>query len=76
MVPEGIEGRVPYRGMLRDLVYQLAGGIKSGMGYCGCPSIADMQERAQFVKISGAGLHESHPHDVDITVESPNYQPR
>jgi IMP dehydrogenase len=72
-VPEGIEGRVPYRGPLESMVFQLVGGLRSGMGYLGCGSIAELQERAQFVRISGAGLRESHVHDVIITREAPNY---
>jgi IMP dehydrogenase len=72
-VPEGIEGRVPYRGPLEAMVYQLVGGLKSGMGYLGCVSIKDLQEKARFVRISGAGLRESHVHDVIITREAPNY---
>jgi IMP dehydrogenase len=72
-VPEGIEGRVPYRGPLEAMVYQLVGGLRSGMGYLGCGSIAELQEKAQFVRISNAGLRESHVHDVIITREAPNY---
>jgi IMP dehydrogenase len=72
-VPEGIEGRVPYRGPLESMVFQLVGGLRSGMGYLGCGTIRDLQERAQFVRISGAGLRESHVHDVIITREAPNY---
>ena len=72
-VPEGIEGRVPYRGPLEAMVYQLVGGLRSGMGYLGCSSIQELQEKAQFVRISGAGLRESHVHDVIITREAPNY---
>ena len=72
-VPEGIEGRVPYRGPLESMIYQLVGGLRSGMGYLGCESIADLQQKAQFVRISGAGLRESHVHDVIITREAPNY---
>ena len=72
-VPEGIEGRVPYRGPLESMVYQLVGGLRSGMGYLGCSTIAELQENAQFVRISGAGLRESHVHDVIITREAPNY---
>jgi IMP dehydrogenase len=72
-VPEGIEGRVPYRGPLQDMVYQLVGGLRSGMGYVGCATIAELHEKAQFVRISGAGLRESHVHDVIITREAPNY---
>jgi IMP dehydrogenase len=73
-VPEGIEGRVPYRGPLESMVYQLVGGLRSGMGYLGCGTIAELQEKAQFVRISGAGLRESHVHDVIITREAPNYR--
>ena len=72
-VPEGIEGRVPYRGPLESMVYQLVGGLRSGMGYLGCATIPDMQEKARFVRISNAGLRESHVHDVIITREAPNY---
>ena len=72
-VPEGIEGRVPYRGPLESMIYQLVGGLRSGMGYLGCNSVAELQEKAQFVRISGAGLRESHVHDVIITREAPNY---
>lgn len=74
LVPEGIEGRVPYKGMLADLVFQLVGGVKSGMGYCGCATISDLQEKAQFLRVSPAGLRESHVHDVIITKEAPNYR--
>lgn len=73
LVPEGIEGRVPYRGALKDVVYQLVGGLRAGMGYCGTPNIDALRKNAQFVKISGAGLKESHPHDVQVTKEAPNY---
>ena len=73
LVPEGVEGRVPYKGLVGDTIYQLAGGIRSGMGYCGCKTIPELHERAQFVRITGAGLKESHPHDIYITKESPNY---
>jgi IMP dehydrogenase len=72
-VPEGIEGRVPHRGPLEAMVYQLVGGLKSGMGYLGCGTIADLQKNAKFIRISGAGLRESHVHDVVITREAPNY---
>jgi IMP dehydrogenase len=72
-VPEGIEGRVPYRGPLEAMVFQLVGGLRSGMGYLGCSSIAELREKAKFVRISGAGLRESHVHDVIITREAPNY---
>lgn len=74
LVPEGIEGRVPYKGRLSDLVYQLAGGLRSGMGYCGCRTIEELQEKARFIRISTAGLRESHVHDVIITKEAPNYR--
>lgn len=74
LVPEGIEARVPYKGLLSDLVYQLVGGLRSGMGYCGCGTIRDLQERARFLRITAAGLRESHVHDVIITKEAPNYQ--
>jgi IMP dehydrogenase len=74
LVPEGIEGRVPYRGTVGMIVYQLVGGVKSGMGYVGCGSIKDLQDKAKFVRISGAGLRESHVHDVMITREAPNYR--
>lgn len=73
LVPEGVEGRVPYKGSLSDTVYQLLGGIRSGMGYCGCPTIGELQARGQFVRITSAGLIESHPHDITITKEAPNY---
>ncbi|MCU0315787.1 MAG: IMP dehydrogenase [Fimbriimonadaceae bacterium] len=73
MVPEGVEGRVPYKGPLSDTVVQLVGGLKSGMGYLGASSISDLQDKAEFIKITGAGLRESHPHDVWITKEPPNY---
>ena len=75
-VPEGIEGRVPYRGPLSDTVYQMVGGLKSAMGYTGCKNIRELKEKARFIKISNAGLNESHPHDVEITKESPNYRMR
>src|SRR5450432_227143 len=74
LVPEGIEGRVPYRGTLAAMVYQLVGGLRSGMGYCGTKTIPDLQQRAKFIRISGAGLRESHVHDVIITREAPNYR--
>src|SRR5271167_4010760 len=74
LVPEGIEGRVPYRGTVAMIVYQLVGGIKSGMGYVGCSTISELQQKARFVRISGAGLRESHVHDVMITREAPNYR--
>ncbi|MBE6843674.1 MAG: IMP dehydrogenase [Oscillospiraceae bacterium] len=73
LVPEGVEGRVPYKGPLCDTIYQLVGGIRSGMGYCGCETIPELHEKASFVRITGAGLKESHPHDIYITKEAPNY---
>lgn len=73
LVPEGIEGRVPYRGSLSDILYQLVGGLRAGMGYCGTATIRDLQENGQFMRITSAGLRESHPHDVHITKEAPNY---
>ena len=73
LVPEGIEGRVPYRGTMAAMIYQLLGGLKSGMGYCGCESIPELQQNARFVRISSAGHRESHVHDVIITREAPNY---
>jgi len=75
LVPEGIEGRVPYRGPLSHTVFQLVGGLRAGMGYCGAKDIETLRTRAQFVKITHAGLIESHPHDVAITKEAPNYRP-
>ena len=74
LVPEGIEATVPYKGSISDVVYQMMGGVRSGMGYCGCATIDEMHSKAQFVKITGAGLKESHPHDVDNVKEAPNYQ--
>ncbi len=73
LVPEGVEGRVPYKGLLSDTVYQLLGGLRSGMGYCGTPDIPSLKRDGKFVKITGAGLKESHPHDIYITKEAPNY---
>ena len=72
-VPEGIEGRVPYKGPLADVIFQLLGGIKSGMGYCGTKNLKALREEAQFIRMTGAGLRESHPHDIQITKEAPNY---
>lgn len=72
-VPEGIEGRVPYKGPLADTIYQLVGGLRSGMGYCGTKNLEELREKTQFVRMTGAGLRESHPHDVQITKEAPNY---
>jgi IMP dehydrogenase len=73
LVPEGVEGRVPYKGALCDTIYQLMGGLRSGMGYCGTATIDALRENGQFVRITGAGLRESHPHDINITKEAPNY---
>ena len=73
LVPEGVEGRVPCKGTVGEVVYQILGGLRAGMGYCGCGTIAELQEKAQFVRITGAGLKESHPHDIYITKEAPNY---
>lgn len=73
LVPEGVEGRVAYKGTLEDTVFQLVGGIRSGMGYCGCKTIEDLKENGKFVKITAASLRESHPHDIHITKEAPNY---
>lgn len=74
LVPEGIEGRVPYKGPLRPIVYQLVGGLRQAMGYCGAPTIEAMKTQTRFVRITGAGLRESHPHNVTITKEAPNYR--
>ena len=73
LVPEGVEGRVAYKGLVEDTVFQLLGGLRSGMGYCGAKDIVTLQESAQFIKISAASLRESHPHDIHITKEAPNY---
>ncbi len=73
LVPEGIEGRVPYKGPIADIIYQLVGGLRSGMGYCGTKTIQELKEDTEFIRITNAGLRESHPHDVQITKESPNY---
>ena len=75
-VPGGVEGRVPYRGRLADIVYQMLGGVRAGMGYCGMHSVDEMRKNAKFVRITNASLIESHPHDISITKESPNYSPR
>jgi IMP dehydrogenase len=75
-VPEGVEGRVPYRGKVKDIIYQLIGGLRAGMGYCGTDSIQNLKDNGMFVKITGAGLIESHPHDITITEEPPNYSRR
>jgi IMP dehydrogenase len=74
LVPEGIEGKVPYRGPIAEVIYQLLGGLRAGMGYSGAGSIGELHKRAKFVRISPAGLRESHVHDVIITREAPNYR--
>ena len=73
LVPEGIVGKVAYKGPVADVIFQLIGGIRSGMGYCGTPTIEDLKKNGRFVKISAAALRESHPHDIHITKEAPNY---
>ena len=73
LVPEGVEGRVPYRGSVSDSIFQLMGGLRSGMGYTGCADIEALRTRSRFVRITNAGLRESHPHDIYITQEAPNY---
>jgi IMP dehydrogenase len=73
LVPEGIEGRVPYKGTVAEVMTQYIGGLRAGMGYCGAPTVSDLQEKGQFVKITNAGMIESHPHNIIITRESPNY---
>ena len=75
LVPEGIVGRVPYKGELNESIHQFVGGLRAGMGYCGAQSIADLQQTAQFVQITAAGIRESHPHNVSITKQAPNYSP-
>jgi IMP dehydrogenase len=74
LVPEGIEGRVPYKGPLADFLYQLVGGLKSGMGYVGARNIEELRSKPRFITVTTAGLRESHPHDVLITREAPNYR--
>ncbi len=74
LVPEGVEGRIPFKGMLSDVVYQLVGGLRAGMGYCGCRTLEELRQQARFMRISNAGLRESHVHDVIVTQEAPNYQ--
>jgi IMP dehydrogenase len=76
LVPEGIEGRVPYKGALSDVIYQMVGGLRASMGYCGAANIKELQENSKMVEITNAGLIEAHPHDVIITKEAPNYQVR
>ena len=73
LVPEGVEGRVPYKGHVSESVHQLMGGVRSGMGYCGCGDLAELRKKAKLVRITAAGLKESHVHDVVITKEAPNY---
>ncbi|MBQ8907444.1 MAG: IMP dehydrogenase [Clostridia bacterium] len=73
LVPEGVEGRVPYKGPVADTIYQMMGGLRAGMGYCGCATVAELKENGKFVRITAAGLRESHPHDINITKEAPNY---
>ncbi len=73
LVPEGIEGRVPYRGPVGDVIFQIAGGIRSGMGYCGAATVDELRSESEFAQITAAGLRESHPHDVVLTKEAPNY---
>jgi IMP dehydrogenase len=75
-VPEGIEGRVPYRGTVASVVHQLIGGLRASMGYVGGETIPELQERGKFVRITAAGLKESHPHDIQMTIEAPNYGTR
>jgi IMP dehydrogenase len=72
-VPEGIEARVPYKGPVSDVIYQLVGGLRSGMGYCGCADLDELRTKTRFVRITPGGLRESHPHDVAVTKEAPNY---
>jgi IMP dehydrogenase len=74
LVPEGIEGQVPYKGSVVGIVFQMAGGLRAAMHYCGCASIAEMHEKAEFVEITSSGIRESHVHDVQITKEAPNYR--
>jgi IMP dehydrogenase len=74
LVPEGIEGRVAYRGALADFIHQLIGGLRAAMGYCGCADISSLQTKTHFIEITAAGLRESHPHDITITEDAPNYQ--
>jgi len=74
LVPEGIEGRVPYKGYVAETIFQLIGGLKAGMGYCGVKNIEEMKTKARFIRITNAGLIESHPHDINISKEAPNYR--
>ena len=73
LVPEGVEGRVPYKGSVSETIYQMMGGLRAGMGYCGTPDIETLRTKAKFIKITSAALRESHPHDIYITKEAPNY---
>src|SRR5262249_18508394 len=73
LVPEGVEGRVPYKGPLADFVFQLVGGLCAGMGYCGARTIEELRTKARFIQVTGASVQESHPHDIVITQEAPNY---
>ena len=73
LVPEGVEGRVPYKGNLAPFVYQLVGGLRAGMGYCGCRTIEDLRTQTRFIQVTAASVQESHPHDIAITQEAPNY---
>lgn len=72
-VPEGVEGRVPYRGPLSEFVYQMVGGLRAAMGYCGCATLEELRRHGRFIRVSAASVIESHPHDIQITKESPNY---
>ncbi len=74
LVPEGVEGRVPFKGSLSDSVHQLIGGLRAGMGYCGCSTLDELWTKARFVQMTSSGLRESHVHDVDVTKEAPNYR--
>jgi IMP dehydrogenase len=76
LVPEGVEGRVPYKGPMAPFVYQLVGGLRAGMGYCGTRNIEELRTRSRFIKVTGASVQESHPHDIAITHEAPNYSSR
>src|SRR4029077_16036166 len=76
LVPEGVEGRVPYKGPLGPFIYQLVGGLRAGMGYCGCRDIEELRTRTRFIMVSAATVQESHPHDIAITQEAPNYSSR
>ena len=76
LVPEGVEGRVPFKGPLSETVFQMIGGLRSSMGYCGAHTIQELRETGEFIRITGAGLTESHPHDISITKEAPNYSMR